>query len=81
MHFSIEETGGLGDGQILMFAFLRVLAPAGNESRIKSIPVDDSLLLDDVPSDDPERSSPVAAGSRQRRLVFPAGSNWVGRVR
>ena len=49
MHFSIEEAGGLGDGQVLMFAFLRVLAPAGNESR-KSIPVDDSLLLDDVPS-------------------------------
>ena len=44
----VIATGGLGDGDGVCFP-LRVLAPGGSEF-LRFIPVDDSLLLDDVPT-------------------------------
>ena len=42
----VIATGGLGNGDGVCF-LLRVLAPGGSEF-LQSIPVDDSLLLDDI---------------------------------
>ena len=44
----VIATGGLGNGDGVCF-LLRVLAPGGSEF-LQSIPVDDSLLLNDVPT-------------------------------
>ena len=79
VRFLVTGTGGLGDRVKSVFFLLRALASDGS-GYPQSIPVDDSRLLYDVPTDDPEQSRPMPpgfillAGVSCRRPIRVSGS-------